>query len=212
MKNIITILFSFCFIFTSVQANELYQATAGLNIREGVGGKYKIVGSIEKGDKVIIDTIIDGWGRILKDDKGIGYASMKYLTNDIKDYSSSNNDKNNNDTIFKIGFWIIIILIGIAKYSKSGSSNKKSTAPMKSVIETRNFYCENCGVKKTNLKELLNYSCIENNNGKGKHILYQGTEKSEYLCKWCGSKHSNLRVLCSYSCINSPVGKHRPAL
>lgn len=123
MKSIklIVLLFS---LFTSiyVNASDYYQAKAQLNIREGAGKNYNIIGGIKKGEKVLIDSIVSGWGRIIVDGKTKGYASMKYLTSNFKENSENVDSNNNEKESSKI--WIWLIIAGIVIYKLFFSSNK----------------------------------------------------------------------------------------
>lgn len=55
---------------TNIVSNSLNKTTAykvtssGLNVRNGIGTKYKVVNCLKKGDKIYIDKITNGWGRI----------------------------------------------------------------------------------------------------------------------------------------------------
>jgi hypothetical protein len=52
--------------------------------------------------------------------------------------------------------------------------------------------------------------------GKGKHVLYQGSEKAKYECQHCGISNASLMNLTAASCPRHPLGpnkgKHEPAL
>ena len=227
--KIICFIFSFLLTTYFIEAQEYYQATTQLNIRSGAGTSYGVVGSISQGEKVLIDTIISGWGQISVNGHDKGFASMKYLTKDFKDYSSNSTSSKNGSETWKTTITIIILLI-IAFYQifvkKKSSSNKSPkekkiySTPKKATMKKPNYYCENCGVKSDDPRSLLSSSCFESPNGpgKGKHVLYQGNEKSEYRCKFCGNKFTNLRTLCTTSCFKNPnisgkgYGHHKPAL
>lgn len=81
-----------------------------------------------------------------------------------------------------------------------------------------NFYCVNCGYKSSSVSTLTNLSCPRHSlgPGKGKHILYEGSEKSQYVCKYCGYKSPAISTLTNLSCSHHPngpgKGKHLPAL
>jgi hypothetical protein len=224
-KSIIPIIF--LLISGLVKASETYQATTQLNIRSGVGTSYSVVGSIARGDKVLIDTIISGWGQVIVDGQAKGFAAMKYLTTDIKEYSSNSKTEREEKSPWKSVVTILVILvIGYYQFfgkkksasSKGSTSKAKYSPPKKVIMERQSYYCENCGIKFSNPRDLLSNSCHQHPNGfgKGKHILYQGSEKSKYFCKFCGTSFSNLRDLCGNSCAKHPYGfgkgHHRPAL
>ena len=77
-------LFVFLFMFSLGKAAEYYQATTQINIRSGPGKDFLIVGSIAKGDSVVIDSIISEWGQVIINNKLKGYASMEYLTSEFE--------------------------------------------------------------------------------------------------------------------------------
>src|ERR1017187_4919871 len=118
-----TIVFLLCYLIAYCTEN--YQAISNLNIRKGIGTKAEVIGSIAQGDKVLVDTIISGWGRIKVDGEIKGFASMKYLTKDFKDYSkksnSSRNKKKDSPWQSLLMVLIIIILLVIFNGGKSKS-------------------------------------------------------------------------------------------
>ena len=81
-----------------------------------------------------------------------------------------------------------------------------------------NFYCEYCGEKFSDPKNLTIQNCIKHPNGalKGKHKLYEGIEKSSYICKYCGNSFNLIKNMILQNCIRHPngalKGKHAPAL
>jgi transcription elongation factor Elf1 len=80
------------------------------------------------------------------------------------------------------------------------------------------FYCKYCGTSASSIASLTNNSCHRHPSGagKGKHVLYEGSEKSQYTCKFCGTKASSIASLTNNSCSRHPSGpskgKHEPAL
>lgn len=80
------------------------------------------------------------------------------------------------------------------------------------------FYCVYCGQEYSNVRTLTSCSCPRHplGPGKGKHILYEGSEKSKYTCKYCGYQYPSIRTLTSCTCPRHPLepgkGKHSPAL
>jgi len=81
-----------------------------------------------------------------------------------------------------------------------------------------NFYCVNCGQKFSSVQQLTSISCPKSplGFGKGKHVLYEGSEKSKYTCKYCGQQFSTIAQMTNVSCAKHPngfgKGKHSPAL
>ncbi|MCQ2790053.1 MAG: hypothetical protein MJ229_06730 [bacterium] len=81
-----------------------------------------------------------------------------------------------------------------------------------------NYYCECCGQKFSTVQSLTANPCPKHpaGYGKGKHILYQGTEKANYTCKFCGQQFASIRLLTNVPCPRHPngfaKGSHSPAL
>lgn len=81
-----------------------------------------------------------------------------------------------------------------------------------------NFYCKCCGNRASSISSLTSSTCSKHplGPGKGKHILYEGSEKPKYSCKNCGNSASTISSLTSSTCSRHPngagKGKHEPAL
>ncbi|TXJ51885.1 hypothetical protein [Brachyspira aalborgi] len=81
-----------------------------------------------------------------------------------------------------------------------------------------NFYCEYCGGKFPDPRNLTIQNCMRHPNGalKGKHKLYEGGEKSSYICKYCGNSFNSIKTMILQNCMRHPngalKGKHEPAL
>ena len=72
-----------------------------------------------------------------------------------------------------------------------------------------NFYCKNCGTKKSSVSQLAGSGCPKG----GRHELYEGSEKDEYTCKYCGIEKNTIALLIGSGCSKNPNGKrHSPAL
>lgn len=52
-----------------------------LNIRENAGTGYSIIGTLKKGDIVIVISTSNGWSRVLHSGNKVGFVSSKYLSN-----------------------------------------------------------------------------------------------------------------------------------
>ena len=82
----------------------------------------------------------------------------------------------------------------------------------------QHFNCRYCGAQASSVSSLTSMSCSRHPNGpgKGKHVLYEGSEKPKYTCKFCGSQSSSISSLTSMSCARHPngagKGKHEPAM
>ena len=84
--------------------------------------------------------------------------------------------------------------------------------------EKQHYYCEYCGKKFPDVRQLTSATCPRHPDGsnKGRHKLYEGSEKQEYTCKYCGKKFPNIMVMTGGQCVNHPKGTnkgpHAPAL
>lgn len=84
--------------------------------------------------------------------------------------------------------------------------------------EKQHYYCEYCGKKFPDVRQLTSATCPHHPDGsnKGRHKLYEGSEKQEYTCKYCGKKFPNIMVMTGGQCVNHPKGTnkgpHAPAL
>ena len=80
------------------------------------------------------------------------------------------------------------------------------------------FYCEYCGHKFADVRQLVNSTCSNHPEGpnRGKHKLYEGREKSSYLCRFCGRTFPTIMQMVYAPCSNHPKGcnkgHHSPAL
>lgn len=88
-----------------------------------------------------------------------------------------------------------------------------SHAPLtKTTMNTqKNYYCQYCGHKFPDVRQLTSASCPRHPNGanRGRHSLYEGSEKSQYLCKYCGRKFPSILVMTGGTCANHPNGPHK---
>lgn len=81
-----------------------------------------------------------------------------------------------------------------------------------------NFYCRYCGVRRSSVQSLTAGYCPRHpaGAGKGRHVLYQGSEKKQYTCMYCGVKRSDIASLTAGYCSRHPAGagkgRHEPAL
>lgn len=85
-------------------------------------------------------------------------------------------------------------------------------------MEKKNYYCEYCGHKFPDVRQLTSATCPRHPAGsnKGRHKLYEGSEKSEYTCKYCGKRFRTIMEMVGGTCVNHPdgsnKGSHSPAL
>lgn len=69
------------------------------------------------------------------------------------------------------------------------------------------FLCQFCGHESSSISTLTGMSCSRHPDGKGRHVLYEGSEKKKYTCKFCGHESSSISTLTSMSCSRHPDGK-----
>jgi hypothetical protein len=137
------IVFSLLLISNFVKASETYQATTQLNIRSGAGTNYGVVGSIAQGDKVFIDTIVSGWGQVLVNGQPKGFAAIKYLTTDFKDYAvSSKTDNKKKSPWTSILSILFLLVIGYFQFFGKSSSKSKSSPATKRQEKVVNHFLE----------------------------------------------------------------------
>ena len=62
---------------------------SSLSVRSGPGTSYSIVGRLQNGDEIVVDSVEKGWAHLMDTSAGTGrYCSMDYLTR-IGDYDTS---------------------------------------------------------------------------------------------------------------------------
>lgn len=62
---------------------------SSLSVRSGPGTSYSVVGRLQNGDEIVVDSVENGWAHLLDTSSGSGrYCSMDYLTR-IGDYDTS---------------------------------------------------------------------------------------------------------------------------
>ncbi len=187
--KILLSIFSFLLFSLFANASETYQATTQLNIRSGTGTAYEVVGSISQGDKVLIDTIIAGWGQVIVDGQVKGFASMKYMTTDFKDYSNNSKSDSKEKSPWT-SVLTILFLIGLAVYQlffkggkSSGGSLSKSFVPKPK--PNKWYFCKHCAEKVQSPKRPSSMGCSRDKF----HQWYELAEVGEknYSCKNCGT-------------------------
>lgn len=109
MKNIIT-LTTLIFLNFQVFGQDYKQVnTETLNVREGAGKEYNIVGQVNKGDNVTALSESGSWTQIETETGLTGFAATKYLSSEIEE-QPKNNDK-------KESSWFgILIVLGVIGY------------------------------------------------------------------------------------------------
>lgn len=196
--------------------------TETLNIREGAGKEYNVVGQVNKGDKVNALSESGSWTQIETETGLTGFVATKFLSSTVDEPKSS--DK-------KDSSWVsILVVLGIIGYGLykiknffsglfgGGSSNRTvnttssnktvKTMTRNSVEQKQKYFCKCCGKDFNSVRDLTSNSCF--NSPTKKHLLFEGEVSSKYYCNCCGKDFNNLRDLTSNSCFNSSTGKHQP--
>ena len=204
------------FIFLTLPFNvnaKLYVITNDVNIREGKGTTYAVLGVVKKGTTVDISEINGAWGKMVYNNKD-GYISAKFLQETSENSKSS--DKEKNDSHGK-SFWTIVIIGGLillGAISKGASSNgnkgsvrsegySNSRVRVNSSIEKNQhwYMCKNCSSKVQKAKMPTSLNCSAS-------TFHQWTDLGEvgdkaYNCKNCGTTvYTNKRptsLNCPYS-------------
>lgn len=105
----------------------------------------------------------------------------------------------------------VLLTIITLNCNSMGQSNSKK-------MERKNYYCEYCGHKFSDVRQLVSGTCSRHPDGsnKGRHKLYEGTEKDKYTCKYCGRKFDSIMQMVGATCSGHPKGSnkgyHAPAL
>lgn len=97
--------------------------------------------------------------------------------------------------------------MGDGDYVKKQHSNKQQS------FERKEYYCEYCGKKFSDVRDLSINSCKKHPKGvyKGTHKLYRGGKKDRYECRYCGKNARTISDLVSSICSHSKKkGWHRP--
>ena len=145
MKNTIT-LTTLLFLTFSVFGQDYKQVnTETLNIRDGAGKQYNVVGQVSMGDKVTTLSETEGWTHIETETGLTGFVATKYLSSET-DEQPKNNDK-------KESSWFsILIVLGVIGYgvyklknffsglfsgSSSSSNSQRNTPPKKQQVRRK---------------------------------------------------------------------------
>lgn len=109
MKNIIT-LTTLIFLTFQVFGQDYKQVnTETLNVRDGAGKEYNVVGQVNKGDKVTALSESDSWTQIETETGLTGFVATKYLSSETGEQTKSSDKKDNS--------WIsALIVLGIIGY------------------------------------------------------------------------------------------------
>lgn len=109
MKNIIT-LTTLIFLTFQVFGQDYKQVnTETLNVRDGAGKEFNVVGQVNKGDKVTALSESDSWTQIETETGLTGFVATKYLSSETGEQTKSSDKKDSS--------WIsALIVLGIIGY------------------------------------------------------------------------------------------------
>lgn len=97
--------------------------------------------------------------------------------------------------------------------SADNSYGQKHNSKKQQSFEKKEYYCEYCGKKFSDIRDLSINSCKKHPKGvyKGSHKLYRGQDKEKYTCRYCGKTARTISDLVSSTCKHAPKkGWHRP--
>ncbi len=95
----------------------------------------------------------------------------------------------------------------------SGGYESNHRSKGKQSFERKEYYCEYCGKKFSDARDLSINSCKKHPKGvyKGSHKQYRGGKKDRYECRYCGKSARTVSDLVSNTCKHAPKkGWHRP--
>lgn len=195
----IGVFFALTMTLEFANASETYQATTDINIRNGAGADYGIVGKIPQGDKVIIDNISSNWGEVMIDGESQGFVSMKYLTTESnKDHEEKNST------------WEYIITISILIYAYY--NRKKIWAKIRDSPDKVDNYFPSTKEAKQNQSVPINqvkqnvFTPIPTVKEVKENVSKPETQK--VFCSYCGYDATNIRNLTAQNCRKNPNGKY----
>lgn len=145
MKNIIT-LTTLIFLTFQVFGQDYKQVnTETLNVREGAGKEYNVVGQVNKGDNVTALSESGSWTQIETETGLTGFVATKYLSSETGE-QHENNDKKESSWF---GILIVLGVIGYGLYkiknffsglfsgSSTSSGSQRSTPTKKQEVRRK---------------------------------------------------------------------------
>ena len=180
MKKIFTALFLLCLTTFSYGQDTMYINADELNIREGAGTKFSVIGKAKQGDKIVVVSKVSNWSEIETQDGTKGFVSTKFLSTTAQTNTDTPRKKGTNPFL---GALIILGIIGYGIYkiknffSGSSSNNKKTTTSRSRVstpkpTEKKSFSIADVRVKANNYLETFD------ENGKRISGMFLGSSES----------------------------------
>ncbi len=108
---------------------------------------------------------------------------------------------------------LCLFLLTACLGTDDGGYAKKRHSKKQQSFERKEYYCEYCGKKFSDARDLSINSCKKHPKGvyKGSHKQYRGGKKDRYECRYCGKSARSISDLVSSTCSHSPKKSwHRP--
>lgn len=112
-----------------------------------------------------------------------------------------------------VNLFLLCLLTSCLGISDSSNYESNRRPKKKQSFERKEYYCEYCGKKFSDARDLSINSCKKHPKGvyKGSHKQYRGGKKDRYECRYCGKSARTISNLASSTCLHSKgKGWHRP--
>ena len=112
-----------------------------------------------------------------------------------------------------VNLFLLCLLTSCLDMSDSGDYGSNCCPKKKQSLERKEYYCEYCGKKFFDARDLSINSCKKHPKGvyKGSHKQYRGGKKDRYECRYCGKSARTISDLVSSTCSHSKKKSwHRP--
>lgn len=170
------------FSIHSFGQNNKYVNTELLNIREGAGKNYTVVGQVKQSEKVTIISEADNWTQIETESGIKGFVSSKFLS-----------ETNEEPKKKKGSIWTLVLIIGglilywLFKSPSSSNTSRNSSRPKSTPKPKPNrwYHCKNCNEKVQSSKMPTGLNCSNSTFHKWTDLGEVGNDA--YNCKNCGT-------------------------
>jgi hypothetical protein len=203
-----------------------YVTTQDINIREGAGTEYTVLGKLKKGSTVDVIEVTGVWGKISYQNKE-GYVSAKFLDEVSEKSSVLPDDKNkgsNSSTILIVVVLVILLFVfrksPVLRYfapvltNLVSSSNRQNTSNSSSRTTQRSipifwFGCEKCGTTIESAKTPNTLGCPSD-----QHKFHRWNKLAEsgeinYQCDKCGTLINSTKQPSTLGCPSDQHKFHR---
>jgi SH3 domain-containing protein len=191
LKKIPLLLFVLLFIVQRVDA-KLYSATQDIKVRKGAGTKYPSIGTLKKGENIVVDETRGDWGKVTFEEKD-GYVPLNSMTDVVDDTppppveQPDTDDELGTKTLVQIGV-VILVLLALQQYHNF-RSRQQSKAGYPADDKPKHkpvywFYCISCRQKVNADKQPTNHYCPKAEDHTWINLGEAG--KQNYHCRHCG--------------------------